>query len=165
VHPGNGKFRSFLLASLNHFLANDWRRQQAQRRGGACALFSLDGVGAEERYRFEPTDNCNPEKIFERRWALTLLEYSLGRLQQECAAANRADLFLELKGMLSGGEHEQRYADVAGRLGMSEGAVKKAAQRLRDRYRELLRRAVAETVTDPAEVDDELRYLFRALQS
>ena len=165
VHPGKGKFRSFLLASLDHFLANDWRRHQAQRRGGGRALFSLDGADAEERYRFEPTDSRNPETIFERRWAITLLEHTLCQLGQECSAADRADLFLELKGMLSGGDHEERYSEIASRLGMREGAVKKAAQRLRDRYRELLREAVAETVTDPAEVDDELRYLFRALQS
>ncbi len=163
VDPGNGKFRSFLLAALGHFIANDWRHQQAQKRGGGQALFSLDGASAEERYRLEPADDSSPDRVFERRWALTLLERSLSRLEEECT--NRADLFQAMKGMLTGSQHGDRYADIAGRLGMTEGAVKKAAQRLRDRYRDLLRAVVAETVTDPAEVDDELRYLFRALQS
>ncbi len=164
VNPAKGKFRSFLLASLDHFIANEWRRQSALKRGRGCTTFSLDGVKAEERYRFEPSDGCSPDRLFERRWALTLLERALSGLERECAAAHRADLFQALKGMLSGTPCDQSYAEIAGSLGMTEAGVKKAAQRLRDRYRDLLRQEVGETVSEPGEVDEELRYLCRALQ-
>ena len=165
IHPENGKFRSFLLAALNHFLAKDWRKLQAIKRGGGCAHFSLDAGEAEERYRLEPIDGASPEKIYERQWALTLLERSLLRLDREYSQADRADLFEALKGMLSGAPDQERYMEIARRLEMSEAAVKKAAQRLRDRYRELLREVVGETVSDSSQVDEELRHLVQALQS
>ena len=164
VHPRKGKFRSFLLGSMNNFLAKEWRRENTQKRGGGQPIFSLDAAAAEDRYKFEPADALDPEKIFERRWAMTLLEQTLARLRQECSESGKADLFNELKGMLAGEKRQHRYAEVAARLDMTEAAVKKAAERLRDRYAELLRMEIAQTVSEPGDVDEELRDLFRALQ-
>lgn len=165
VHPRKGKFRSFLLASMNHFLAKEWRREQTQKRGGGQPAFSLDVSAAEDRYKFEPVDALDPEKIFERRWAMTLLEQTLARLRVECSESGKADLFDELKGRLAGEKRQDRYAEIAARLNLTEAAVKKAAERLRDRYAELLRMEIAQTVSEPGDVDEELRDLFRALQA
>ncbi len=163
VHPSKGKFRSFLLASMNHFLANEWRRNQTQKRGGGREIFSLDGVAAEDLYRFEPSHNDTPDKVFERRWAMILVEQVVTRLQEDYCAFGKGDLFEALKPMLDGEMNPEGYAAVAARLGMTEAAMKKAAQRLRESYGELLRAEVAQTVSDPLEVEDELRNLFTAL--
>ena len=169
VDPSKGKFRSFLLASMNNLLAKEWRWEQAEKRGGGRAVISLDGVAAEERYKLEPADDQSPEKIFERRWAIALLERVLARVRAECSAANKAELFDQLKGMLSGEKDQQpRYQEVAARLDMTEAAVKQAARRLRQRYGEFLRMEIAQTVSDPNnpdEIDEEIRYLFRILQT
>jgi RNA polymerase sigma-70 factor (ECF subfamily) len=164
VHPSKGKFQSFLLASMNHFLANDWRDQQRQKRGGGREDFSLDAVAAEELYRFEPLDEESPDKLFDRRWAKLLLERVLAQLEAECRAPGKSEMFFELKGILDGEGNLPRYVDVAARLRMTEAAVKKAAQRLRTRYSELLRAEVAQTLTDQHEVDEEIRYLFSVLR-
>jgi DNA-directed RNA polymerase specialized sigma24 family protein len=164
LHPSKGKFRSFLLASLNHFLANEWRREQTLKRGGVSTLFSLDAVEAEERYRIEPADNQSPDKVFERGWAMTLLKRAETRLQEECSACGKNDLFEGWEGMFEGEKHQHKYARMAGRLGMSEAATRKGAQRLRERYLELLRAEVAQTVNDPAEVDDEMHCLLKVLR-
>ena len=130
-----GRFRSFLLSALNHFLANDWRRAQAAKRGGGQALISLDDPAVEARYALEPLSDLTPEKIYERRWALTLLDQALGRLGAEFAAAGRGPQFERLKGFLTTTVAESRYAAVATELGMTADAVGVAVHRLRYRYR------------------------------
>ena len=161
--PERGKFRSFLLASLQNFLANEWRRGQAEKRGGGTPVISLDLHAGEDRYGLEPADTVTPERIFERRWALTLLDMALTRLQEEFTSSGKKELFDELKEHLGSGASGTPYAVVAERLGMTEGAVKVASHRLRRRCREILRGAIAETVADPADIDEELQQLFAAI--
>jgi len=164
VDRTKGKFRSFLLASLKHFLANEWDKVRAQKRGGGAQNFtSFDAKSAETRYALEPADPQTAEKAFERNWALTLLDEVFRRVRKEYAAEDKTALFEELKATLTGEKGATPYAESAARLGMSEGAVKVAAHRLRHRYRDALRAEIAETVAGPEEVDDELRHLFAAL--
>jgi RNA polymerase sigma-70 factor (ECF subfamily) len=163
--PGRGRFRSFLLASLKHFLANEWDRARAEKRGGGRSVLSIDFGTAEERYRAEPSHDLTPEKIFERRWAFVLLENVLARLHDESAQAGKADSFDRLKGFLTGEQTQVTYGQLAAELNMSEGAVKVAVHRLRRRYRELLRAEIEETVADPQVIDQEIRDLFSALGS
>jgi RNA polymerase sigma-70 factor (ECF subfamily) len=163
VRRDQGKFRSFLLAALKHFLANEWDRARAQKRGGGKTIISLDEHSAETRYGLEPADPLAADKIFERRWALTLLEQVLAALRQEFAGAKKLQQFEALKEFLTGGRDLETYAVLASKLGMTEGAVKVAVHRLRRRYRELLRAEVANTVASPDDVDDEIRRLFTAL--
>ena len=158
-----GRFRSFLLASLKHFLANEWDKARAQKRGGAQIPISFDLAFAETSCQWEPADNSTAEKIFERRWALTLLDGVLRRLRQEFVQDGKENLFEQLKPTLTEASRTVRYAEIAFRLGTSEGAVKVAVHRLRQRYREVLRAEIAETVATPGEVEDELRNLFAAL--
>jgi RNA polymerase sigma-70 factor (ECF subfamily) len=158
-----GRFRSFLLGALDHFLANEWRDARRLKRGGGRALFSLDDDTAEERYRLEPADQTTPERLYERRWALSLLEQSLARLEQECAAEGKRALFEAVKGLLAGERLPGGYADLARELQMSEGALTTAVHRLRRRYGELLRAQIAQTVSSPDEIGAELRHLFAAL--
>jgi RNA polymerase sigma factor (sigma-70 family) len=158
-----GKFRSFLLASMKHFLSNERDRARAQKRGGGRPPISLDTHSAESRYAMEPVDVATPEKIFERRWAMTLLEQVLARLRDEMTSRGNAALFDELKASLSG--QQSSYGQIAGKLAMSEGAVKVAAHRLRQRYRELIREEVAQTVGSEGDVEEELRDLMSALST
>ena len=158
-----GRFRSFLLASLKHFLINEWEKARAQKRGGGQIPISIDVDAAETSCHFEPADPATAEKLFERRWALTLLDLVLRRLREEYVASGRKDLFEQLKSTLTESSRTVRYAEIATRLGTSEGAVKVAVHRLRHHYREILRAEIAETVASPAEVDDEIRNLFAAL--
>jgi len=158
-----GRFRSFLLAALKHFLANEWEKARAQKRGGGQIPISIDPVAAETGCHFEPADPATAEKLFERRWALTLLDQVLRRLRQEYATTGRETLFEQLKPTLTEASRSVRYAEMATRLGTTEGAVKVAVHRLRQQYRELLRAEIAETVASPGEVEDELRNLFAAL--
>ncbi len=160
VGPERGRFRSWLLASMRHFLANDWHHQHAQKRGGGAAVVSLDETDAEGRYLHEPAAPLSAEQLFDRRWALTLLDAVVACLRDEMSAAGKAAQFEILKGTLTGGKVEK---DAAERLHMSDGALRVAAHRLRERYRELLRAAVADTVDDPADVEAEMRQLFSAL--
>ena len=163
VDQKKGKFRSFLLGALNHFLADEWDRGHRQKRGGGQTIVSLDEQKPEDRYRLEPTDELDPEKIFERRWALTLLEQVLARLETEYAATGKATQFQALQSFLLGEKTSVTYSDVATALGTSEGAVKVAVHRLRRRYGELFRAEVANTVTTPEEIKDEIRNLRRVL--
>jgi RNA polymerase sigma factor (sigma-70 family) len=163
VNRGKGKFRSFLLASLKNFLANEWDRRSAQKRGGGRATIALDGLDAEARYALEPADDLTPERLFERRWAMAVLDACLARLNKEYADRGDAATFEALKSSLTATADASAYADVAQRLGMTEGAVKVAAHRLRKRYRELLREEIAQTVASPDEVDEEIRYLLGCL--
>ena len=161
VDPARGRFRSFLLACCGHFLANERVREAALKRGGGRVAVPLDG--ADARYRLEPIDHFTPDRAYARQWALTLLGAALDDLEAEQAAAGHAALFTALRPTLTAGDDGPRYADVGRELAMTEGAVKKAAQRLRERYGALLRRRIAATVSDPAEVDDEIRGLFDPL--
>jgi RNA polymerase sigma factor (sigma-70 family) len=162
--PERGRFRSFLLGSLNHFLANEWDRARAKKRGGRKTL-SLDIEGAEGRYLLEPADDLTAEKLFERRWAMTLLDLVLDQLQQDLARDGRGHLFEQLKGFLGGPAADAPYSRVAADLGMTESAVKMAVHRLRRRYRHLLRARIAQTVGSAEQIDDEIRRLFAALDA
>ena len=163
VRPAKAKFRSFLLVALNRFLANEWHRANRLKRGGGQQLLSLDAQQTENRYRAEPADNATPEKAFERRWALTLLEQTEARLEREFVKHSKADVFAELRPLLSGDNLLGSYAEISQRLGMSEGALRVSVHRLRQRFRELLRLEIASTVSTPSEVDDEIRFLFVSL--
>lgn len=162
--PSRGRFRSFLLASLKHFLANERDRAGAIKRGGRATILPLEIESAEGRYSLELPDEETPERIYERRWALTLLERTLARLSGEFEAVGKRTLFVRLEGYLTGEQETLPYADLAFDLGMSEGAVKVMIHRLRRRFGSLLREEVGDTVSTPAEVDDEIRDLFRALK-
>ncbi len=154
-----GRFRSFLLAALKHFLANEWDRARASKRGGGQVPVSLNDTNAEGRYQLEPADTMSADRIFERRWAMTLLDGVMARLRAEHVAAGKTEFYNQLKPCLIGARASAPYAEIAARLGMSEGAVKVAVHRLRQRYRTLLREEISQTVTGPDEVDEELRYL------
>jgi RNA polymerase sigma-70 factor (ECF subfamily) len=159
-----GKFRAFLLATLDYFLAREWSRAHRQKRGGQFTFISMDEHPPEERYQLEPADLETPEKIFLRQWALTVLKQAMNALQRECEANDKALLFREAKNLISGERHGAAYAQISKNLGMGEGAVRVAVHRLRQRYGELLRREVAHTVTSEEDVDEELRYLFQVLR-
>jgi len=163
VDKSRGKFRTFLLACCRHFLANQREYAQARKRGGGYPVLSLDFSGAHERYQQEPTSSWTAEKLFERRWALTLLDQVLRQLRQEFSAQNKGDLFEHLRTVLVGESHALSYAQIGTSVGMSEDAVKKAAQRLRQRYGLLLREQIAATVDERSMIDDEIRDLFAAL--
>jgi len=160
VSPQRGRFRSLLLASLNHFLTNEWKRAGTLKRGGGIRFLSLDQAAAEDRYRLEPVNDLTPEKIFERRWALTLLDQVLTRLRDECLADGKDSLFDRLRGFLSDTSDPGSYAEAAAKLGASEAAVRQAVRRLRQRYRELMRGEIAQTVSSPQEIDEEIQHLF-----
>ncbi len=160
-----GKFRTFLLAMLDHFLAREWSRAHRQKRGGEFTFASLDQETPEERYRLEPADNNTPEKKFLRQWALTVLKQTMSALETECEANGKGTLFREVKNLLSGERDGVAYAEISQRLGMGEGAVRVAVHRLRQRYGELLRSEIAQTVSGPEEVEEEMRYLLSALSA
>lgn len=164
VSPAKGKFRSFLLASMNHFLSDVRDRSLAQKRGGGRATISFDAHAAEERYSLEPADGESPDKIFERQWALALLDRVLARLEGEFAAAGRSAQFSRLSGYLIENQGMGSYADAARDLGQTEEAIKKSVQRMRSRYGQLFREEIAHTVAAPADVDPELRYLCQLVR-
>ena len=163
VHPAKGKFRSFLLASLKHFLANEWDRVKAEKRGGRHVFISLDDHTAEDRYSLEPASEANPEIVFEKRWALTVLDQALAQLKDHYTAAGKAGQFEELRKFLSSEATEGAYDPIAARLQMAPGAVAVAVHRLRQHYGELLRAEIAQTVSTPAEIDEEMRHLFNVI--
>ncbi len=165
LRQDQGRFRAFLLASLQHFLANDAARRRTQKRGGGITLLPLALDDAEGRYRYEPAEPATPETLYERRWALTVIERVLAHLRQEWEAESRAAEFDELKACLLGQAPPGGYAAIAGRLGTTEGAVKVAVHRLRRKFQAQLRQDIAETVSDAADIDDEIRYLVRALDA
>lgn len=157
--PARGRFRSFLLAGMNYFLSDQRARASAQKRGGGQPLLSFDAQAAAERYRLETVDDRSPDKLFDRCWALTLLDQVLARLEQEFREAGKFVLFQRLRGFLVAGTGEETYAEAATDLGMSSEAVKKAVHRLRHRYSELFREEIAHTVGEATEVEAELRHL------
>jgi RNA polymerase sigma-70 factor (ECF subfamily) len=160
VRRERGKFRSFLLASLKHYMANERDRAQAQKRGGGQVTLSLDFETAEGRYGLEAVDDQTPEKTYERRWVLALLDQALERLRTELAEQGKADLFERLKPYLTSAEPRTPYRQLADETGTTEGALKVAVHRLRRRYGDLLREEIAETVANRDEVEDEIQYLF-----
>jgi len=163
--PDRGRFRSFLLASLQNFLANHWRKENAQKRGGGKSILSLDWTKGEERYVAEPAHDSTAEKIYERRWAMTLLAQVMEALAVEYRANGKAALFDNLKSHLGGSLDGLPYAELAAKIGMSVGSIKVAVHRLRRRCGDLLREKIAETVEMPDDVDRELQELFAALRS
>ncbi len=163
ANPKQGKFRSFLLAALKHFLSNERARARAKKRGGDRRILSLDFESAESRYALEPADEVSPEKLFERSWALTVLRRTMVRLQNEAKTARKRKLFDVLKGYLTMDKDVVPYNEAACKLGMTDGAVKVAVHRLRKHYRKLLRDEIAQTVTNAEEVNEEIRDLFEAL--
>jgi len=158
-----GKFRSFLLTALKHFLANERDKNHALKRGGGRRILSLDWEEAEGRYAVQPAAGVSPEKVFERSWALTVLDKAMSRLENELVRKGRGELFGHLKAYMTAGEETVPYQNVARTLGMTENAVKVAVHRLRRLYRELLREEIAHTVTEESEIDEEIRDLFAAL--
>ena len=158
-----GRFRSFLLVALKRYLANARNKALTRKRGGAQVHVSLDALTAEQRYALEPADRLSPDKLYERRWALTLLDQVIARLQSEQAAAGRGAVFEQLKEFLTSPDRGSPYSELAARLGLSEGAVKVAIHRLRRRYRELLEEEIAHTVSAPDQIQEERRHLLAAL--
>jgi RNA polymerase sigma-70 factor (ECF subfamily) len=160
AEPDKGRFRTFLLTVFRRFMANEWNHQHTQKRGGFEAHVPLDTVLAESRYGAEPAQRDAPDVLFERQWAAALLDQVMRRLEREYVESGRARLFERLEACLTRDETALRYADIAGELGLTEAAVKMAMQRLRARYRVLLREEIAKTVGSPDAVEAELRDLF-----
>jgi RNA polymerase sigma factor (sigma-70 family) len=162
--PQAGRFRTFLRASVGHFLANEWDRERALKRGGGVAKLSLDAATAEERLRLEPVDRLTPEAIFERQWTATLLARCVERLRQEQLASGGGARFERLKAFLTGDGASGEAAAVAAELGLAEATLRVALHRLRRRFALLLREEVARTVADPREVDAEIRWMLETLR-
>ena len=163
VNPERGRFRSYLLSALKHFLSDQWDRARALKRGGGQKAISLDLKDAEGRYAVEPAKGLSAEQVFERQWTLTVLDRVLCRLQAEYANSGKSKIFERLKEFLTGDSGKDSYAQAAVALDMTEGAVKVAAHRMRRRYAQLLQEEITETVTTPDEVEDEIRHLFMSL--
>lgn len=163
VGPQKGKFRTFLLAALNHFLSDERDHARAEKRGGGKTLISLDETSAEKRYLEVPAPDLTPEKLFDRRWALTVMEQALDRLRKEYGNAGNAALFEQLGGFLSREASPGEYDTPARKLGMSAGAMAVAVHRLRQRYRECVRFELSQTVTSREDLEMEMKYLFEAL--
>lgn len=165
VRPERGRFRAFLIAAFKHFMANEWEKAQAQKRGGGVAPIPLDFSAGESRFTRELADDLTPERLFERQWVLSLLDRVLGQLREDFARDGKLDQFERLKVFIAPQPTAVSHSDVARELAMTEAAVAVAAHRLRRRYRELLRAEIAQTVAGPGEVDDEIRSLFAAFGS
>ncbi len=160
--PDQGRFRSYLLGALKHFLANEKDKREAAKRGGGRRLVEWDALDAEQRYELEPAGPPDAELLFDRRWAMTLLARAMERLRAEHAARGQADFFERLKGSLTG--QEPPRMETAAALGMSEGTLKVAVHRLRQNYRECLRGEIAQTVTSMEDVDAEMHHLMAVLR-
>lgn len=160
--PAKGRFRSFLLVALKRFLANEWRRARAQKRGGERAHFSFDTESAESRYQLE-SPHIAPEVSYDRGWALALLNQSISRLRREFEGAGKLDEFERLKEFLTADRGAIPYSEIARAGQTNEGAIRVAIHRLRKRFRELFREEISRTVSSPAEIDDEVRYLISVL--
>jgi len=163
IGPQKGKFRSFLMASLKHFLCDEWDKARAEKRGGGQTFISLDDHNAEELYLLEPDGSASAEQIFEQRWALTLLAKALAGLREEFATAGKGGEFERLKVFLSTPTSDGAYDGVAADLGWAVDAVGVKVHRLRQRYGELIRAEIAQTVADPADIEVELRHVFDAV--
>jgi RNA polymerase sigma-70 factor (ECF subfamily) len=160
--PARGRFRSYLLGAMKHFLANEWHRTRAQKRGGKVTFVELDGLAPAARYALEPAQSPDPDADFDCQWARESIARALASLRTEMQARGKDELFQALRGSLTG--EEVSRSETAARLGMTPGAVKVAVHRLRKRYRELLRAEIAATVCDPSDIDAEMRDLLAALR-
>jgi RNA polymerase sigma factor (sigma-70 family) len=163
--PGRGRFRSFLLSAAKHYAINEYERDRAQKRGGGRAVISLDAGDAESRYVCEPPDPTDPEQLFERRWALTVVDRARARLRKDFAMAGKAALFDVLQAFLTEESPDASYRDVALNLGMSEGAARVAVHRLRKRFRKHIERELVDTVAEPGVVDTEMLFLRVTLEA
>lgn len=163
--PEKGRFRSFLLLALKRFLVNEWHKEQTLKRGGGRTPLALDDATAEERYALEPVDDATPDKIYDQRWAHALLDGVMAGLQREAVASGKREQFELLQPFLFGEAGSMSQAGIGTALGLSQSAVKSAVHRLRERYRELLRREVSRTLANPADVEDELRHLLDVLRT
>lgn len=161
--PERGRFRAFLLTAFKHFLSKQWEKAKARKRGGGRAPISLDFESADSRFTIEPPSGLTAEQLFERQWAVALLDQTMEQLRREFLRAGKQQQFDELKGFIIGDHAGATYSDVSRRLNMTSAAAKMAASRMRRRYRELLRDEIAQTVSGPNEIDDEIRNLFAAL--
>ena len=155
-----GRFRTFLLSSLKNFLRSEWQKEQSERHGGGVIHLSWDQTTAEERYQLEAVSDLTPDKVFEQRYALTVFQQALNRLRDESVTDGKSERFDQLKGFLTNEPAEGAYKAAAERLGMSPESVAVSVHRLRQRYGELVREGIAQTVDGPAEVQEELRYLI-----
>jgi DNA-directed RNA polymerase specialized sigma24 family protein len=163
VDRSKGKFRSFLLGALEHFLANEWRNAHAQKRGGKFSFVSTDIQSAEQQYLQVPHAGLSPKQTFERQWATTVLDQTLARLRGEWVASGKGTQFESLRIFLTGEKRASSYAELAARFGTTTAALKMTVSRMRKRYGELLREEIASTVSTDEEVDEEMRSLFAAL--
>ncbi len=163
VDRSKGRFRSFLLAAMKHFLANEWDRSRTQKRGGQIHFVALESQEAERRYQGELATELSPDKLYEQRWACVLLEQVMERLERDFNAGGKSEQFQALKPFLVGDRPAETYAGLAGKLDVSEAALKMKVQRLRHRYQSLLRQEIANTVGSPEEVEEEILYLFSVL--
>ena len=161
--PERGRFRTFLLTAFKRYAAKEYEKSSAQKRGGDRVKLSLDFAVGEERYRLEPADDTTPERLYERRWALALLEKVLGDLEREYGRRDKSELFRELRPFLVAGTPDCAKTDVTERLGLTPEAFRVALHRMRKRYRVLLEAEILETLTNPAEMGDEIRHLMQAL--
>lgn len=160
-----GKFRTFLLVAMKRFAANEWHRARAQKRGGEYMFVPIDAGWAEDMYHHEPVENVTPESLYERRWALLILERTLNAVREDMERAGKGALFEALKDALASSPKEHTYAEVAEQFGLSEGAVKATVHRLRGRFRKHLRAIIADTVRDDEDVEDEIQHLFSVFSS
>lgn len=160
-----GRFRTFLLVALKRYLANEWDRQHAQKRGGFAPVVPIDQDLAESCFASELAHNLSPDLLFDRQWAMTLIEQTMTQLQHEYVVSGRRQLFEYLRNCIAREESALPYAEIAGRLELTEAAVKMAIQRLRNRYREILKHKIAQTVSAPEEIEEEIRHLFSAFGS
>jgi len=158
-----GRFRTYLLGALKHFLANEWHRARAQKRGGSVTFLELDALDPEARYALQHAPAADLDAGFDREWAQESIAHAMAALRSELEASGKGKLFDVLKGSLTG--EEPARSETASRLGLTEGAVKVAVHRLRQRYRQLLRAEIAGTVSDPSDIDDEMRHLLAALRT
>ncbi|MHC1764641.1 MAG: RNA polymerase sigma factor [Verrucomicrobiia bacterium] len=165
VDQSKGRFRSFLLAALKHFLSKEWVKSKAQKRGGQAQHVSYEAEAAESSYRGDLASDLTPEKLYEQRWAVALLESVMHRLEEHFAEAGKAGFFEVVKGFLVGQHRPQTYAQAASQLSLSEAALRMKVQRMRHRYQQLVREEIAHTVANPEEVEDEIRYLLHVLSS
>jgi RNA polymerase sigma factor (sigma-70 family) len=162
--PERGRFRSFLLTAFKHFLSRQWEKGRAQKRGGGRVPISLDFETADSSLHMDPAAGLTPEQCYDQQWVIALLGQILGRLQNEFEQSGKGEQFTELRGFIVGDHSGTTYARVAEKLNISEAAAKQSASRMRKRYRELLREEIAQTVSGPDEVDDEIRNLFTTLE-
>ncbi len=163
--PQRGRFRTYLLTSLDRFMVNQWRKASAAKRGGGTPMISLDAETAEQRYHAEPADGLSPDRIFQKRWAVTLLQQVLRRLGEECDRSGKRATFDALRPQVLGETSVESASAIAARLGLTEGALRVTVHRLRQRYQEMLRQEVGRTVSSADEVDGEIRELVAALRA